>query len=110
MPDIVVIANKDKHEELDWAQTARILRKIGVKQIVVMGTVPQWYPSLPVVYSKDDLNREFLTSNKLDKNVVKTNLLMRQLTQGIPMLTYIDVLGQLCVPVDSSMKCKVSIN
>jgi hypothetical protein len=110
IPDIVVIANKDKHEELDWAQTARTLTKIGVKQIVLVGPVPQWYPSLPIVYSKGDLNREFLTSNKLDRNVVNTNLLMRQITQGIPMLTYIDVLGQLCVPVDSSMKCKVLMN
>jgi peptidoglycan/LPS O-acetylase OafA/YrhL len=110
VPDTVIIANKDKHEELDWAQTARMLTKIGVKQIVVVGLVPQWYPSLPIVYSKGDLNREFLTSNKLDRNVVKTNLLMSQLTQGIPMLSYIDVLGQLCVPVDLNMKCKVLIN
>ena len=110
IPETVIIANKDKHEILDWHNTVSILKDIGVKNIVVISPVPQWYPSLPIVYAKQDVNSDYLISNKLDKNIIKTNKAMLSLTAEIDGLVYIDVLNQVCDLSQTPTKCKVIYN
>lgn len=110
VPKTVIIANKDNHQLMDWQETVDQLKSVGVKQVILLGPVPQWYPSLPLVYAKKAFGMEYLTSNKLDKNVLKTNEVMLSITEKIPDLLYIDAINHLCNKADNNYACKVVFN
>jgi hypothetical protein len=107
IPDTVIIANKDNHQKMDWGITVSTLKKLGVKQVVLVGPVPQWYPSLPLVYAKNSFGLETLDSHKIDKNVIKTNTEMLEISQSIKDLTYIDVLNNICKKKNDIHSCRV---
>lgn len=48
-PETVVIAQARAHEKTDWQAIYDHLRSLGVKRMVLIGPLPQWYPSLPEV-------------------------------------------------------------
>ena len=53
MPDQVILAAVWGHH--DWQQldgTLRGLKAAGIKQVVVVGPMPRWHPSLPVVLTR----------------------------------------------------------
>jgi peptidoglycan/LPS O-acetylase OafA/YrhL len=106
-PRIVIIANKDKHELMAWDETFSILYATGVEQVIVMGPVPQWYPSLPLVYFKSHRDEVYFASQKLDKNVILTNQKMLALSQQWQQGEYIDVLNNLCDWRDPVYHCRV---
>jgi peptidoglycan/LPS O-acetylase OafA/YrhL len=107
IPEVVIIANKDNHQAMDWEKTVQKLKKVGVKKVILVGPVPQWYPSLPLVYANNAFGQEILTSHKIDKNVVQTNIEMNKISQLIPDLIYIDVLNKICKEKGSIYSCKV---
>ena len=107
IPDTVIIANKDNHQQMDWGMTVSTLKKLGVKQVILVGPVPQWYPSLPLIYAKNAFGLEILASHKIDKNVIKTNIQMLEISQLIPDLTYIDVINNICKEKESIYSCRV---
>lgn len=107
IPDVVIIANKDNHQAMDWNNTVRKLKSVGVSKVVLVGPVPQWYPSLPLVYANNAFGEDTLTSHKIDKNVVQTNIEMNKLSQLIPDLIYIDVLSNICKKKGSMYSCRV---
>jgi peptidoglycan/LPS O-acetylase OafA/YrhL len=109
-PDIVLIAMKDKHEKMDWKNTLQILKDNGVEQIIVLGPVPQWYPSLPIIYAKNGEFKDTLTSNKLDGSILKTNIKLSKLMEGYPDITYISLIDKLCETKRSPIKCTVKFN
>ena len=107
VPDTVIIANKDNHQQMDWSITVTKLKKLGVGKIILVGPVPQWYPSLPLVYAQNAFGLESLTSHKIDKNVIKTNIRMLEISQSISDLTYIDVINKVCREQNGIYSCKV---
>lgn len=106
-PEVVIIANKDNHQVMDWGNTVRTLKELGVKQIILVGPVPQWYPSLPLVYANKAFGQDTLASHKIDRNVIKTNIEMNKISLTIPDLIYVDVLSQLCKKDGNIYSCKV---
>lgn len=110
IPDTVIIANKDNHQEMDWEATVNKLKQLGVKQVILMGPVPQWYPSLPLVYAKNAFGLDILTSNKIDKNVIKTNNQMLEISQFIDDLVYVDVINEICKEENNNYSCRVIYN
>lgn len=45
-PDTVILAQSVDHQSTDFAALAARLRGIGVRQVILVGPVPQWQPSL----------------------------------------------------------------
>ncbi|GEA10526.1 acyltransferase family protein [Alteromonas sp. KUL49] len=107
VPEVVVITNKHEHEKLDWDNTVSALYRLGVKHVIVVGPVPQWYPSLPLIYAKHYVGEEFIPTNKLDPGLAFTNARMKAISSEVPGLIYVDVLAELCTP-DISL-CKVRV-
>jgi peptidoglycan/LPS O-acetylase OafA/YrhL len=107
IPEVVIIANKDNHQAMDWDNTSLKLKEMGVKQVILVGPVPQWYPSLPLVYAKNAYGKDTLASHKIDKNVVETNIKMVVISQSTPDFTYVDVLNNICKKKENVYECKV---
>ncbi|MBD1390351.1 acyltransferase [Neiella sp. HB171785] len=107
-PETVIIANKDKHEMMDWANTVTTLKSLGVREIVLVGPLPQWYPSLPAVYAKHSYGKTHISGKKLDQNVVKTNEKMAQMISDLDSVTYIDVINRICPESEDQRTCHVT--
>ena len=48
-PKIVIVAQANQHENVDWSSFYERVRNLGVDTVVLVGPLPQWLPSLPVV-------------------------------------------------------------
>jgi peptidoglycan/LPS O-acetylase OafA/YrhL len=52
-PDVVVLAQRADHENTDWDDIATELKKRGVKNVLLLGPVPQWNPQLWAIILSD---------------------------------------------------------
>ncbi|UXZ96268.1 acyltransferase [Pseudomonas phytophila] len=71
-PDVVVIAQKDQHDKTRWNDIATRLKRYGVKNIVLLGPLPQWSPSLPSVIANRHWkqNESHISDPALDQSVM----------------------------------------
>ena len=60
----------------DWEETVSTLKKIGVDEVIIIGPVPQWYPSLPIVYGKKHTNDSIISSRNIDKSIFLSNYII----------------------------------
>jgi peptidoglycan/LPS O-acetylase OafA/YrhL len=96
-PEIVIVAQQKNHEKTDWQEVARKLKSLGVSQVVLVGPVPQWQPSLPIVV----VNRHwgdtapYITDAALDQNIVRTNARLKIATAH-ESLTFVPLIDSLC--------------
>lgn len=106
-PSIVIIAQANYHEEVNWEEIAVVLKEKGVKEIVVFGPVPQYKPSLPSVYVRKawELNSEYVKTG-LDAKILDTNNLMNEKYRISNFLHYISPINYLC----NNEGCKVVLN
>lgn len=109
-PTIVIVANKDKHELMDWEETAQTLAGFGVEQFILLSPFPQWYPSLPSVYVKFDYGKETVSDQKLDKGVVRTNERMLERSRSQQAFHYINILDHVCPVQGAHRECRVLYN
>lgn len=96
-PEVVILAQQNSHELTDWNEIARHLKTLGVKEVVLVGPVPQWRPSLPLVIAK----RHWRSSDSqivdqgLDQRMLRTDaLLKKELDPSV--IGYISVIGDVC--------------
>lgn len=110
IPDIVVMAQKQHHEKNDWEETASTLKNLGVKKVIIVGPVPQWYPSLPIVYGKKHTNNAVISSQHIDKRLFLSNkdLLGRSIENSN--FVYIDLLNNICSKDQDTYACTVIYN
>ncbi|MDD0973983.1 acyltransferase family protein [Pseudomonas fontis] len=96
-PDVVVMAQASAHEGTDWNEIARHLKTLGVKNVVLVGPVPQWRPSLPLVMTKRHWksNGDHIVDQGLDQRMLTSDGLLGQ-TLSKQYITYISVIERLC--------------
>lgn len=46
-PDVVILAQRDRHGPAALQQVAASLREAGVQRVILLGPVPEWSPELP---------------------------------------------------------------
>lgn len=98
-PDIVLLAQKDGHEETDWNAIAVKLKQIGVDRVVLLGPVPQWneylYRYLAKKYGTSNEFPQYLNGGLLNKQIFNTDLALKELyvTSNID---YISLISMLC--------------
>jgi peptidoglycan/LPS O-acetylase OafA/YrhL len=96
-PEFVLIAQKDRHNPKQLTEVARKILSLGVKHVFVMGPVPHWSTTLPIIMvrqnwdSSSDRETRFLHSSTF----VEDNVL-REYFAGNPSITYLSPLGVLC--------------
>jgi hypothetical protein len=52
-PQVVILSQLDKRPETDWEEIADFIHAAGGGSVVVMGPLPQWRPSLPLIIAKE---------------------------------------------------------
>jgi hypothetical protein len=94
-PAIVFLAQKDGHEERDWDRLAAVLLKLGAGHVVLVGPVPEWKPSLPLVVASHDwpLDRNFVATG-LDPTILRTGAIMRR--RPMRYVRYVSILKHFC--------------
>lgn len=78
-PSVVVLAQSDRHDQTDWGVLSSALHQLGVQRVVLVGPVPQWKPSLPLVvtrYHWDTPNQRISTG--LDPAILATDRRLRE--------------------------------
>ena len=96
-PEVVVMAQQQFHELTDWNEIAAHLKSLGVKSIVLVGPVPQWRPSLPIVMVKRHWNStdSRIVDQGLDPRMLASDTLLKQQLDPA-LVTYISIIGGVC--------------
>lgn len=105
-PDIVIMAQQKIHQQTDWQALSTRLAALGVRQVVLVGPVPQWQPSLPSVVATRHWREpgNYILDAALDPTILRTNDVMQTLA-GRGGYTYVSVIDQLC----QKMRCLARI-
>lgn len=112
IPDIVIFAQANSHEDTDWDEISEKIKSFGVKRIFIIGPVSQWQPSLPMVMVKPKNWRsgdEYINDEGLDDKVFKTNNIMmsRNFAEGV---TYFPIVNNICFIKEKLKYCRVSVS
>lgn len=97
-PDVVIIVQQALHDKVDWNFFAMRLYKLGVKNIVLLGPVPQWRPTLPLaIYRRHwEDESDYIEDPSLDKNIVLTEEKMKEKVNGLQGIEYVSMFDGLC--------------
>ncbi len=96
-PNTVVLAQSVNHEDNDFDGLATRLKEAGVDNIVLIGPVPQWQPSLYKLILKNYWGAvPTRLNNHLRQSVLKTDQIMKERYGSSPRLTYISLIDRLC--------------
>jgi hypothetical protein len=96
-PDLVVLAQILAHTETDWVALAAHLRSLGVREVLLVGPVPQWQPSLPLMVTRFHWNRNFeRVKEGLDPATFELDRTLGALLAESPVIRYASVVTPLC--------------
>lgn len=96
-PDAVILAQSVDHQSTDFAALAARLKGIGVRQVILVGPVPQWQPSLYKLILKSYWGAVPQRLNHhLRQSVFTTDRIMKERYGQSPELTYISLVDSLC--------------
>jgi peptidoglycan/LPS O-acetylase OafA/YrhL len=97
-PHIVFIAQRDGHDRRDWNAIGNKLRELGVRQVVLVGPVPRWFPSLPRIVTAHHwpLQAEFIATG-LESEPLAADRRMRERAPS-PSFRYVSLIPDLCTP------------
>lgn len=111
MPKIVVVAQANNHQLVNWSSFYDELKNLGVEHVILIGPLPQWLPSLPSVIAKRHwpLTENSITDSSLDKSIVLTNDYLRSHLKNEGII-FIDVFSQLCKLTDTGYSCLVKMD
>lgn len=107
-PDVVFLAQSKFHEEVDWREISGYLKSKGVGNVVLIGPVPQYKPSLPISFVRYgwEPRVEYL-SNGLDFSTIRSDeALKRKASGGEEGFLYVSLIDALCKP---DIGCKVVV-
>ncbi|MGK0235214.1 MAG: peptidoglycan/LPS O-acetylase OafA/YrhL [Psychroserpens sp.] len=93
-PEVVVLAQRYKHENTDWELISSKLKQLGVNKVFVFGPVPQFKGELPLLVAKKYINGFLIEKRDMDESIFTTN---EKMIEKIKIdFEYLDVLNQLC--------------
>ena len=106
-PNTVIIVQARDHESRGLVATALELKRLGVENVILVGPVPQWLPSLPQVLSKPHKTvNELLLSDSLDPKAVKSNSELKKQLAAHPDIKFVDIIGNYCLENEVGLACK----
>lgn len=105
-PDLVIMAQQHNHDKNDYAGIVSRLRSIGIKNIVIIGPVPQWQPSLPrsIALRHFSTKEKVFNDNSFDSTLLNTDKNMKAAFGRGNDATYISILDNLCKGADCLAK------
>lgn len=98
-PDFLFIAQANSHEKTNWLEISERLKLYGVGQVILIGPVPQWNPSLPRVVVKDKnwgMKNSYINDVGLDDIIFHTDSLLKKVTFPENM-TYFSLIENMCI-------------
>ncbi len=96
-PKVVVVAERNRHDQNDWLNMARQLRALGVGQLIVIGPVPEWSQYLPRLVATrlnqdpPERSREYLSDEPF-----RLDHYLRSTVGQSGELTYVSMTDRLC--------------
>jgi peptidoglycan/LPS O-acetylase OafA/YrhL len=96
-PDIVFIAQLDKHTLTDWEEMADSIRAAGARRVMLLGPVPHWNFALPLIIAKDywGIDHERISTG-LDPTALETDSRMVEKYGHSEKIDYVSLVAQLC--------------
>ena len=97
-PSMVIMAQRDFHDKNHYDKIVERLAKLGIKNIVLVGPVPQWQPSLPrtIALRHFDKNEKSFSDSSFDKKLLDIDNRMKIRYEKNNQATYISLLDALC--------------
>lgn len=94
-PMRVFVAQGEEHDLTDWFEIARFV-EANQGELVLIGPVPQWRPSLPIIAAKGlkVVQRDYI-SEGLDAKIIETNAKLRA-TYADSNVRYVSLIDKLC--------------
>ena len=93
-PARVFVAQNEKHELTDWLEMARFVAA-NSGELVLIGPVPRWRPSLPVIVAKDLKAQRDYIGDGLDAGGNATNAKLSATYSGTN-VRYVSLIDGLC--------------
>lgn len=110
-PNTVIIVQARDHQNRDLVNTGEKLRKLGVKNVVILGPVPQWLPTLPQALSKYHVIVDGkLVSAALDQKALDSNEGIKGELTSHTSIKFVDIIGSFCIPFKDTLACKYKVN
>ncbi|TEW55673.1 acyltransferase [Psychromonas sp. RZ22] len=110
-PSTVIMATRFKHELFDWEDTINTLHKMGVEKVIVVGPLPQWQPSLPLVYARRHIGEEFIVDSGFDYSLIKSNQFLVDLHKKNKNFIFINMLDNLCsYTQNNELSCRAKVD
>ncbi|HHF3033398.1 TPA: SGNH hydrolase domain-containing protein [Vibrio diabolicus] len=106
----VIIAQEKKHSLINFKRIIRVLEKNGVKNLVVVGPVPQWRPSLPLALTKQAHLSQKLSSDSFDYSIYQDNFFTESIVKKLAKssrlrIDYINLIENLCSVREGVISC-----
>ena len=113
-PTFVIIAQENNHDLSDWKSITSRLESLGVKDIIIIGAVPQWRPSLPRVTVKDEhfsSKESKINDVGLDLNIIEHDAKAKQIIFNLNdrRVKYISLIDQMCDLRSSKYYCETKV-
>lgn len=93
-PARVFVAQSEDHELTDWFEIGRFVQA-NQGELVLVGPVPQWRPSLPIIFAKTLKMQSDYVSEGLDGKIIETNSQLRKTYLGSK-VRYVSIIDTLC--------------
>ena len=95
-PDLVLLAQRNGHEQVDWDVIATQLHQIGVKKVLLVGSAPNWQPALHKILAKKMPDLPQRLTDGLDAATIKADNLLKLKYQSNNNLSYVSLIDTLC--------------
>jgi peptidoglycan/LPS O-acetylase OafA/YrhL len=95
-PNKVFVAQAADHDRTDWESVASFVRQNG-GEFVLIGPVPQWRPSLPVIAAKQLPKPEVFQNSGLDLNILDIDAKISK-KYATSSFQFVSVIQSMCKP------------
>jgi peptidoglycan/LPS O-acetylase OafA/YrhL len=110
-PALVVLAQIGGHQGTDWTEVAQALHGLGAKRVALVGPMPQWLPSLPLIVANHYWGRDYTFVDRgLNAEVFETDRILAATYANVSGLDYVSLIAGLCgdhgcraTPADSKL-------
>lgn len=98
-PALLIVAQRAGHESTHWPSLIKRVTELGAGHVLVIGPAPSWQPSLPSVFAGRYLAEpRSRVASGLDRAVFDVDRFMARTLAGLPRVTYLSLMDQLCDP------------